>query len=102
MPYPGEPHWPVRILAPGELSCHTTFPVFRLTAMKLGAAGFLTIPVLLLAPWPVTTKTRSPATSGDEADAWLGETPSTPSRSSVQIDAPSSAFRQTSSARLLT
>src|SRR5262245_49775152 len=64
------------ILSPGELSDQATVPVFLLTATKLGAfgsgTGLSSSPNLL--PLPVTTNTKSPATSGEQKAAAFTDT----------------------------
>src|SRR5216684_9188189 len=61
---------------PGELSCQTTFPVFLLTAIKLGASGdgILASPSRLSTPLLVQAKTKSPATNGEQFDILCGKT----------------------------
>ncbi len=82
---------------PGEWSSHTSLPVWRLTAMKLGASGTGTLMCASSTPWPVVVKTRSPTTSGLPA-AWLcGKTSSSAIMSSFHTTSSSISLVSVSS-----
>src|SRR5262245_58039162 len=69
----GFDHCPSMVSALGRSDCQAILPVFLLTATKLGAFGDTTLP-LSPVPFPVTTSTRSPATSGEQLEQWYGTT----------------------------
>jgi len=68
-----------------ELSSHTSFPVFLLSAMIAGAFGDGMCTWLSSCPFDVLTKTKSPQMTGDELDMLCGYDPTSSIMSNDQI-----------------